>query len=82
MFPLVFQNVCIKFLLCNILPGLVCILNYVYEICAKTFFGGTFMCVPSFLVCARLMACVHAHSLEGTLFLSEVVVIQAAIVQF
>jgi len=25
------------------------------------------MCAPSFLVCARLMTCVHTHSLEGTL---------------
>ena len=25
------------------------------------------MCAPSFLVCACLMACVHTHSLGGTL---------------
>jgi len=25
------------------------------------------MCAPSFLVCACLTACVHAHSLEGTM---------------
>src|SRR6218665_453952 len=43
-----------------------CIWNDVYEICAKTFLEGTFMCAPSFLVCARLKACVHTHSLEGT----------------
>ena len=29
------------------------------------------MCAPSFLVCARLTTCVHTHSLEGTLLLSE-----------
>jgi len=36
----------------------------------KTFFEATFMCAPSFLVCAHLTTCVHAqdvHSLEGTL---------------
>src|SRR6218665_2617988 len=51
-----FLKVCvrIKFLLCNILPGLVCIWNYVYDICAKTFLEGTVTCAPSFLVCARL----------------------------
>ena len=31
------------------------------------------MCAPSFLVCARFMACVHAHvhSLEGTLVVAS-----------
>jgi len=28
----------------------------------KTFLKGTFMCVPSFLVCANLTACVRAHT--------------------
>jgi len=37
----------------------------------KAFLDGTFMCVPSFLVCAHLTTFVHAHldsghSLEGT----------------
>ena len=27
--------------------------------CANTVLEGTFMCAPSFLVCARLMACVQ-----------------------
>ena len=36
----------------------------------KTFLQGTFMCAPRFLVCARLMTCVYAHSLEGTLMLN------------
>src|SRR6218665_2485020 len=49
--------VCKQFLLCNILPGLICICNDMYEICAKTFLEGTFMCAPSFLLCAGLMAC-------------------------
>jgi len=39
----------------------------VNEICAKTFWEGTFLCAPSFLVCARLTTCVRAHSLEVTL---------------
>jgi len=38
-----------------------------HEIWAKTFFNERFMCAPSFLVCAHLTTCVHAHSLEGTL---------------
>ena len=40
-----------------------------YEICAKTFLEGTYMCAQSFLVCTRVTACVHAHmcSLAGTL---------------
>src|SRR6218665_1323365 len=33
----------------------------------KAFLEGTFMCTPSFLVCARLTTCVHTHSLEGKL---------------
>jgi len=33
----------------------------------KTFLEGTFVCPPSFPVCARLMTCVRSHSLEGTL---------------
>jgi len=35
----------------------------------KTFLKGTFMCAPSFLVCARLTNCVHAQ-LGGSVFLS------------
>jgi len=38
-----------------------------YEIGVKTFVEGIFMCAPSFLVCARLTTCAHAHNLEGTL---------------
>jgi len=37
----------------------------------KTFLEGTFICTPSFLVCARLTTCVHAHSLEGTLVVTS-----------
>jgi len=41
-----------------------------------TFFKGKFMCAPSFLVCTHLTTCArakkHVHSLEGTLFLSNV----------
>src|SRR6218665_2731320 len=73
MFPLIFK-VCVCdraykiSVLCNILPGLICIWNDVYEIIiCKTFLEGTFMCAPSFLVCARLTACVHVHSSKGTL---------------
>jgi len=52
MFPLIFK-VCVRitFPLCNILPGLICIWNDMYEVCAKTFFEGTFMCAQSFRVC-------------------------------
>ena len=35
--------------------------NDVYEVSAKTLLGRTFMCASSFVVCARLMTCVHAH---------------------
>src|SRR6218665_1495313 len=51
-----FFKVCvrIKFLLCNILSRLICIWSDVYEICAKAFLEGTFICNPRFLVCARL----------------------------
>ena len=38
----------------------------------KHFFEGTFMCAQSFLVSAHLTACVHAHSLEGTLVTRQV----------
>ena len=35
---------------------------------ANTFLKETFVCAPSFLVCAHLTTCVrHGHSLEGTL---------------
>ena len=59
-----FFKVCvrIKFPLCNILPGLSCIWIDIYEICAETFLEGTFMCAPSFLVCAHLTACVRTHT--------------------
>jgi len=30
------------------------------------------MCAPSFLVCARLTTCVPAHSLKGTLFVTDI----------
>src|SRR6218665_2519867 len=33
-----------------------------HEICARTFFKGTFMCAPNFLVCAHLTTC----ALENT----------------
>jgi len=33
----------------------------------KTFLEGVFMCARSFLVCARLTACVHSHTSRGTL---------------
>ena len=44
----------IRYLLCNILPGLICICDDVNEICVKPFLKGNFLCAPSFLVCARL----------------------------
>ena len=39
----------------------------------KTFLDESFMCAPSFLVCACLMTCAraHAHSLDGTLTLID-----------
>src|SRR6218665_542810 len=67
-----FLKVCarIKFLLCNMLPGLICIWNDVYvmyEICAKTFN----IYVRSKISCVRsshgLYAHANAHSLEVTL---------------
>src|SRR6218665_3310635 len=50
--------VCIKCLLCNILPefGMTC-MKYVQN----TVWEGTFICAPSFLVCARLTTCVRAQ---------------------
>jgi len=44
--------------------GMMC-MKYVQN----TFLEGTFVCAPSFLVCARLTTCVraHTHILEGTL---------------
>ena len=33
----------------------------------KNILEETFMCAPRFLACARLMTCVRAHSVEGTL---------------
>ena len=36
-------------------------LEDVYELGANTFLEGIFMCVPSFLVCARFTTCVRAH---------------------
>ena len=63
MFPLIFKvSVHMKFLLCNILPGLVWIWNDVYEIVAKAFLEGIFMCAPCFLVCARLTTCMCAST--------------------
>jgi len=50
-----------KFLVCNILPTLTYISNDMYEMCAKTFFKGKFMCAPSFLVGTHLTTCVRAH---------------------
>jgi len=43
------------------------------EIRAKLFLEGTSMCAQTFLVCARLTACVRTfvHSLEGTLMASK-----------
>jgi len=45
-------------------------MKYVQE----TFFKQTFLCAPSFLVCARLTTCVrvHTHSLEGTLITGNI----------
>ena len=63
MFLLIFQSLCThKVFLCNILPGIICIRNDVCELCANTFLDGIFMCAPNFLVCARLTACVCAHT--------------------
>ena len=59
----------IKFPLCNILPELVWVWNYVLKHVQKIF-GGEYMCARSFLVCARLTTCVRTHTrsaLEGTL---------------
>ena len=58
---------CIKFLLCNILPGLIRIWNDIYEICAKTFLEGTFMRAPSFLVWARVPARERVHTRTGNI---------------
>ena len=69
------KSVRIKFILCDILPEIICIWNAVYEICAKTFLEGTFMCTPSFLVCAHLMACVCARThaqLRGNIALNRI----------
>src|SRR6218665_387507 len=82
MFPLIFQSLCavhIRFLLCNILPGpgLICICNDVYEICAKTLLEEIFMCASSFLACAHLTVCARMHSLEGTLALIELIALSA-----
>jgi len=51
-----FCKVCvrIKYLLSNVLPELIWIWNDVSEICANTFLEETFLCAPTFLVCARL----------------------------
>ena len=66
MFSLIFQSLCAhKISFVQHFIRLVCVFNDVYEICAKTFLEGTFMCAPSFLVradCALLMACVHTHA--------------------
>ena len=66
MFPLIFESLCahkIKFLLCNILPGLICIWKDVYEIMCKHFrkehlcARQVFFCaLVSRLVCARTRA--------------------------
>ena len=53
--------VCLKFLLCNIWPGLICSWNDVYEISAKTFLEGVFMCTPIFL-CALISQLVYVHT--------------------
>jgi len=68
--PSNFFKICVQimFLLCNILPELIWIWNYVHEICAKHSFRGNiyvrfkFSCVRS-----SHNLCAHAYSLEGTL---------------
>src|SRR6218665_1303309 len=69
MFLLTFLNVCvrIKLLLCNILPGLICIWKDVYEICAKTFLEGKFMCAKNFLCALVSRFVAHSLALEGAL---------------
>src|SRR6218665_3152119 len=67
-FPLIFQSLCAhKISFVQYFTRLICIWNDMTEICAKLSLEGTFMCAPSFLVCAHLTARVRAHSLEGTL---------------
>src|SRR6218665_251473 len=63
--------VCIQFLLRNILPGLICIWNDVYEIIInvqKHFWKEHLCALQVFLcVCISWLVFVLAHSLEGTL---------------
>src|SRR6218665_447681 len=54
-FSLSFFSLCVKFSLCNILPGLICIWSDMYGISAKTLLEGTFVCTQSFLMCAHLI---------------------------
>ena len=53
------KSVCIKFLLCNILPGLVCIWNDVQK-----HFWKEHLCVLQVFLCSLVS---RAHSLDGTL---------------
>src|SRR6218665_3445055 len=49
MVPVILESLCAeKFLLCSILPGLICIWNDVYENMCKVCLDGTFMCASSF----------------------------------
>ena len=61
------KSVCIKFLLCSSFPELIWIWNDKYEInyVQKSFLEATFLdfvCAPSFLVSARVMTWVRAHT--------------------
>ena len=60
MFPLIFQSLCAhKISVVQHFTRTRLYKNGVYEICAKTFLEGKFMCAQSFLVCARLAVCVR-----------------------
>src|SRR6218665_1243950 len=69
-----FKSVCKKFPVCTILSALIYIQNAMYEMWAKNIFNRKIY-VHSKLSCVRssqdLCARVHAHSLEGTLLLSQ-----------
>ena len=46
-----------------------------YEICAKIYLEGTFMCTPSFLVCARLFVQRGSTELSFTVVLPNIIFI-------